>query len=124
MLEAFAANELQQFLQLRNLCYARAAKCIERIVGKFTRTRIASYHAAPIVGGVARVTHRARLYAAHAGAKRVELADGPGNDFLVVHLHVFEEMLGQIRAVEADTLVRMSTVVVVPVEQRRRRAAG
>ena len=34
--EAFAADVLQQLLQLRNLGYARAAEGLERIVGEFT----------------------------------------------------------------------------------------
>ena len=37
---------------------------------------------------------------------------------------VLEEVLGQVGAVEADALVGIAAVVVVPVEQRRGRAAG
>ena len=55
----------------------------------------------------------------------VLLADGARDDELVVHLHAFvEEVLGQVGAVEADGLVGVVAVVVVPVEQRGGRLAG
>ncbi len=114
----------EQLLQLRNLRHARAAEGFERIVGEAARARVAANHAAPIVGGVARKAHRARLHAAHAGAEGVFLAHRAGNDLLVIHPHIFEEVLGQVGAVEADALVGMAAVVVVPVEQRRRCPAG
>ena len=60
------------------------------------------------------------LDAAHAGAEGVLLADGSGDDGLKIHDDVAEEMLRQVGAVEADGLVRVVAVVVVPVEQRAR----
>ncbi len=46
------------------------------------------------------------------------------NDFLEVHLHRAEKVLGEVGAMEADGLVRIVTVVIVPVEQCRRRLAS
>ena len=80
VLKALATNVLQQLLQLRNFRHARAAKSFQRIVGEFTLACIAAHHAAPIVGGVARIGHGARLYAPHASAEGIFLAHRAGND--------------------------------------------
>ncbi len=77
-----------------------------------------------VIGGEAREAHRASLHAAHAGAEGVLLAHRAGDDGLEVHDDVFKEVLRQIGAVEADALVRIAAVVVVPVEQRAGRLAG
>jgi hypothetical protein len=124
MLESLAADVLQQLLQLGNLGHARAAEGGQRIVGELARSDIAADYTATIVGRVARIAHRAALDAAHAGAEGVFLAHGAGNDLLEVHLDFVEEVLGQVGAVEADALIGMAAVVVVPVEQRGRRAGG
>ena len=45
-----------------------------------------------------------------------------GNDFLEVHSDALEEVLGQIAAMEADGLIGIVAVVVVPIEQGARGA--
>ena len=81
--------------------------------------------AGEVVGGEAREAHGAGLDRAVERAVRVFLADGARDDELVVHLHAFaEEVLGQVGAVEADGLVGVVAVVVVPVEQGGGRLAG
>src|SRR6185437_14035847 len=106
VLEAFSANVLQQLLQFRNLRHAGATEGFKWIVGEAPRPRVAADNSAPVVSGVARKAHRAGLHPAHAGTEGVRLADGAGDDLLVVHAYIFEEVLGEVGAMEADALVR------------------
>src|SRR5208337_3271339 len=117
VLEALAADVLEQLLQLRNLGHARAAEGLQRIVGELSGAGISANHAAAIVSGVARKAHCAGLDAAHTGPKGVLLAHRAGNNLLVVHADILEEVLGQVGAVEADALVGMAAVIVIPVQQ-------
>src|SRR6185437_11408358 len=57
----------------------------------------------------------------HACAVRILPSHGAGYDRLIVHLHVFEERLRQIAAVEAYGLVWIIPVVVVPIQESARR---
>ena len=124
VLEALLADVAQQLLQLRDVGDAGTAEGLQRIARELAFANVATNAAMEVVGGEAREAHRAGLHAAHAGAEGVLLADGAGDDGLEVHDDVFEEVLGQIGAVEADALVRIAAVVVVPVEQRAGRLAG
>src|SRR5579864_9676146 len=45
VLEAFAANVLEQLLQLRNVRYASAGECLQRIVGEFAGASVAANNA-------------------------------------------------------------------------------
>src|ERR1035441_1527314 len=85
MLEAFAADEAQQLLQVGNLGNARAAEGLERIVGEAARACKAADDAVVVVGGIASITHYAGLDAAHAGSEGVLNAHGAGDDRLIVH---------------------------------------
>ena len=96
VLEALAANEFQQLLQLRNLGHAGATKCFERIDGELAGSSVAAHDAVPIVGGVTRIAHGAGLDAADAGAEGVLLTHGAGNDLLIIHADVGEKVLGKI----------------------------
>src|SRR6185503_10002003 len=116
--EALAADMLQQLLQLRNLRHARAAECLQRIFREPSRARISAHDPAPVVRRITRIAHHARLYTSNASPERIQLAHRTRDDLLVVHLHVFEEVLRQVRAVEAHALVRVGSVVVIPVQQR------
>jgi len=73
-----------------------------------------------IVGRDATVGERPGRHAADDRPEGVLLADGAGDDLLVVHPLVGEEALRQVRTVEHDPLVGIGAVVVVPVEQGRR----
>src|SRR5208282_553557 len=114
VLEALLADVAQQLLQSRNLHHTRAAKGFQWIVCKAAAAGIAADFAVHVVGRKTRETHGARFYPADAGSERVFLADRAGDDFLKIHLYVFEEMLRQVAAVETDGLVRIASVVVVP----------
>jgi hypothetical protein len=43
MLEATLADEVQQLLQVRNLDHARAAECVQRVVGEASFTYVAAH---------------------------------------------------------------------------------
>src|ERR1039458_10821068 len=69
-----------------------------------------------VVSRDAAEAHRPGLHSPDAGAEGVRLAHRARDDFLEVHAHVREEMFGQVAAMEADRLVGVFAVVVVPVE--------
>ncbi len=106
---------MQELLHVGNLDYPGAAKGFQGIVGKASLPGIAADFAAQIVGGKPREAHGAGFNAPDAGAKGVFLAYGAGDDGLKIHHHFFEEMFRQIAAMETDCLVRIASVVVVPV---------
>src|SRR6266851_514125 len=117
VLESVLANVMQQILQARNLHYAGAAESIERIIGKRAVPYISAHCPSSVIRGEAGKAHRPRLYAAHHGSEGVFLAHGAGNDFLEIHADLLKEVLRQIAAMKADSLIGVVTVVVVPVEQ-------
>src|ERR1035441_5608911 len=81
--------------------------------------------AAEVVGGEAGEAHGAGLDGAVQRAVGILLAHRTRDDELVVHLHTFlEEVFGQVGTVEADGLVGVVAVVVVPVENGGGRLAG
>src|SRR6185437_2548434 len=121
MLEAGLADETQQLLQARNLYYTSAAERRERIIGESSVTHVATNATAAIVGREARIRHWVCLHLSHDCAVRIFASHRTGYDRLIVHLHVFEESLRQVAAVETDGLVWILSVVVVPVQQRARR---
>ena len=117
VLEAVFADVAQQALQVGDADYAGAAEGVERIVGEFAFADVAADLAFAVVGGEAGEAHGPGFDQAHAGAVSVFAAHGAGDDLLEIHLDGFEEMLGQIAAVEADGLIGIVAVVVVPIEQ-------
>src|SRR5579863_5051022 len=74
MLESFAANVLEQFLQLRNLSNTRPAKCLQGIIGELAWPGVPANHATPIIGRVARVAHGSGFHLPNACSKRILLA--------------------------------------------------
>src|SRR5690348_3119954 len=124
VLEPLLANVAQQMLHSRNFNDACAAEGFERIVRELPIPHIAAYFPGVIVGGKAGVAHGAGFHAAYAGAEGIFFPHGASDDRLKIHVHVGEEMLGQVAAVETDGLIRIATVVVIPIEQRTRRARG
>ncbi len=99
-------------------------KVVSGIVGEFAFADVAVDGAFQVIGGEAGVAHGAGFHQALTGAVGVFAAHRAGDDLLEIHLHGLEEMLGQIAAVEADGLVGIVAVVVVPIEQRAGSLAG
>src|ERR1019366_4687523 len=124
MLEAVLADEAQERLEMRNLDHAGAAESGQRIVGELALSHVAIDAAFQIVGGEARVAHRAGFHQALAGAVGVLAAHRAGDDLLEVHFDRLEEVLRQVAAVEAYGLVGIVAVVVVPIEQGTGGSAG
>src|ERR1700733_662350 len=124
VLKAALADKMQQLLQFRNLNHARAAEGVERVVGESSFSNVAAHLPASIIGGEARKAHLLRLDEPDAGSEGIFFTHGAGNNLLKIHLHGTEEMFRQIRAVEADCLVGVRSVVIVPVEKSRGRAGG
>src|SRR5271168_860861 len=124
MFEAVFADVAEQFLEVRDFYYAGAAERFEGIVGEGALAYVAGNFSGAVVGGEARETHGTAFDAADAGAEGVVFADGAGDDFLKVHADILEKMFRQVAAVEADGLVGIVGVVVVPVEEGARRLRG
>src|ERR1700722_3851481 len=118
MLESVHADVAQKLLHLLNLNHSSAAKSVERIVSKSSFTDIASHLSGGIVRGEAREAHLFRLDQTNTGSECVLLANRASDDFLEIHFHRAEEMFRQVRAVEADRLIRVRPIIIVPVEQR------
>ena len=115
----------EEFLHVGDFDNAGAAEGVERVVGEGALAGVAGDAAGEVVGGKTREAHVAGLHGAVECAVGVLLAYRARDDELVVHLYAFaEEVLGQVGAVEADGLVGVVAVVVVPVEQGRGRLAG
>src|SRR5271167_169668 len=115
VLEAVFADVAEEFLEMGDFYYAGAAEGFEGIVGEGAFAYVAGDFSGAIVGGEARETHGAAFDAADAGTEGVVFADGAGDDFLKVHADILEKMFRQVAAVEADGLVGIVGVVVVPV---------
>jgi len=117
MFEAVFADVMEQLLEAGNFDDASSAKSLQGIVGKAAAAGITADFALDVVGGETGEAHGPGLHYAHAGSEGIFLAHGTGDDGLVVHFHVAEEVLWKIAAVETDGLVGVGAVVVVPVEQ-------
>src|SRR5580693_9563330 len=116
MLEAVFTNVTQQFLHVRNFHHTGAAESFQRIVGKSPFADVTANHSILIVSGKTRETHRSGLHLAHARSEGIVLSHRAGDDLLVIHAHFLEKVLGQIAAMEADGLVWILAVVIVPIE--------
>src|SRR6266567_8981371 len=124
VLKAVLADKMQQLLHSSNLDNSCATEGVQRVVSESALANVAAYRARRVVGGEASEAHGIGLDQPHACAKCVLLAHCAGNDFLEIHLCRAEEMLGQVRAMEAYRLVRVFAVVVIPIEKCRRSAGG
>src|SRR5437016_5891270 len=98
--EAVLADIAQEFLELRNLDHAVAAKGIERIGGKLPLPDITGDATAKIIGRNAAISERPRADAADDRAIGVFFANCAGNDFLIIHLLLNKEGLRQIGTME------------------------
>ena len=119
MLEAVRANKVQELLHFGDFDYPRAAESVQRIVGKLSFSHVTAHLALGIVGGETRKAHLFRLDESDARPKGVFFPYRASDDFLEVHLHGAEEGLGQVGAVKAHSLIRVRSVIIVPVEQSR-----
>src|SRR5690349_2678001 len=124
VLIAVQTDVAEQVLQLLDAHHARAAEGVERIVSEFALAYIGAQLSGVVAGGNAAEAHGAGFDASHAGAERIRFAYGTGNDLLEVHAHVREEMLGKVAAMEADGLIGIVAVVVIPIEEGTGRAGG
>src|SRR5712672_3498424 len=107
------ADIVKKLLQSGDLHDARATKRFEGIVGKSSATGVATDVSVNIIRGKSGKAHGAGLDTSNTGAKRIFLADSAGDDFLEIHLHVFEEMFGQVAAMKTNSLVRINAIVVI-----------
>src|SRR5271170_5882157 len=101
MFKALLANEPKQLLQSWNPDDSGTAKGFARVVGELPLSDIPADFSVIVVGRKSHIRHRARFDPADAGAKGILLAHRPRDNRLKVHDHVFKEVLGQVRAVEA-----------------------
>src|ERR1700730_7748441 len=117
MLESIFTDIAQQLLHLRNFDHPSTAKRLQRIVGKSAASYVSANLPRRIVRRKASKAHCAGLHLADTGTKSIFLANGAGDNRLVIHVHFLKEMLRQVAAMEAHGLVRMIAVVVVPIKQ-------
>ena len=101
-----------------------AAETLGSVVRRFALADVSAHATVQVVGRGAAERDGASLQFAHDRAKRILLAHRPGDDLLEVHFEIFEEILGQVRAVEDHTLIRIVAVVVVPIDDGAGRAGG
>src|SRR5208282_4934761 len=97
------------------LHHTRTAEGFQGIVRKASAAGIAADFAVYVIGRKAREAHGPGLHLSHARAKGVFFTHGARNDGLVVHLHVFEKVLRQIAAMEANRFVGIIAVIIVPI---------
>src|ERR1017187_3482817 len=124
MLEAALADVAEQLLKLRDAYHAGAAKGFERIVGELAFPDVAVDRALAVVGGKAHETHRPGLPPAYASPINVLTPHRACPNGLEVHVGLPEEVPGKVAAMEANRLVGVVTVIVVPVEQGAGRSRG
>jgi len=117
MLEAVRANKVQELLHFGDFDYSRAAESVQRIVGKLSFSHVTAHLALGIVGGETRKAHLFRLDESDARPKGVFFAYSASDDFLEVHPHGPEEVLRQVRAVKAHSLVGIVAIIIVPIQQ-------
>lgn len=124
VLETVFTNVTEKFLHLRDLDYPGAPKGFQGIVSERTRADVTTNSPQPVIGGKARIAHQAGFNAPHAGAEGIILANRARNDLLIVHLDITEEMFGQVATMEAHRLIRITAIVIIPVEQGTGRFGG
>src|SRR5947208_34967 len=107
MLETVLADISQQLLQSANPYYPGPAECVQRIIRELALTHVSVDPAGQIVGREAREAHGARLDLPHASPVRVFDSYSPRDNRLKVHLHLLEEMFGQVRTMEAHRFIRI-----------------
>src|SRR4051794_40578886 len=100
MFKTLFADVVQQPLHLGNLDHTGAAERVQTIIGEAALTDIAAHSTRSVVGRETREAHLFRLNQPNTGAKGILLANGAGDDFLEVHFHRTEEVLGKVRAMK------------------------
>src|SRR6185312_8725271 len=98
MLESSFADVAQKLLHFGNADDAGSAEGFERVLGKLAFPDVAANFSGELVGGEAAVGHGSGFDATDDGAVGVLFADGAGDDLLVVHDYVGEEVPGQVGA--------------------------
>src|SRR5882762_5939139 len=119
MLESALTDVAQQLLHVWYLDHPGATEGVQRIVGEPSLAQVPAHRAGGIFGRKAGEAHCLRLDETDTGSECVLLTHRAGNDFLKIDHHRAEEVLGKVRAVEADRLVRVRSVIVIPVEKGR-----
>src|SRR5207302_1989059 len=114
---AVLTDVMQQGLEFGNPYYPNTAKRIQGVAGELPFADVTADGSGPVIGGEAGETHGAGLNSSHDSSEGIVLAHGAGDDLLEVHADVLEEVFGKIAAVEANGLVGIVAVIVVPVEQ-------
>src|SRR5271155_239927 len=117
VLESVFADVTKELLHTRDLDDSRTAKRLQGVIREVTGADVTANSAGAVIGGKARVAHGAGFNATNTSAESIVLSDGTGNDLLEVHLHITEEMLGQVAAMEADGFVGITAIVIVPIQQ-------
>src|SRR5215468_10393904 len=107
---------------MRDLGNTCSAEGLQWIVCEAALSDVAAQLAMGVVRRDSQEAHRAGLHTSHACSKCILGAHSSGDDELIVHFGLLEEAHGQVAAMEADTLVRIFAVVIIPVEQRARRS--
>ena len=122
--KAVLADIAQEFLQVLYFKDTVSAEGLQLVVRETAFADIGFDLTQLVVGGDAREGEGTRRDLPAKGAVGVVLANGAGDDVLVLHLCAAEEGLGQVGAMEQDALVGIRAEVIVPVEQGGRGTAG
>jgi len=117
VLESHFADVLHEVLEVGYFHDAVAAEGLELVVRESAVAGVCGYDAGGVVGGRSAECCPVGGDSAGYGSVGAVLADGSGDDCLVVHLRGLEEGFWEVGAVEEDAFVGVCGVVVVPVEQ-------
>ena len=117
MFKAVLADVAQEFLQILDLKDTVSAEGLQLVVRETAFADIGFDLTQLVIGGDAREGEGAGSDLSAKGAVGVVLANSAGDNVLVLHLCTGEEGLGQVGAVEQDTLVGVRAEVVVPIQQ-------
>src|SRR4051812_12662503 len=104
VLESVLADVAEQRLKARDLDDTGAAERLEVIPGEFTLADVAGDPPGAVVRRESRESHGPRLHLSDDRSIGVLSPDRPGDDRLIVHRGIVEEIARQVAAVKADRL--------------------
>src|SRR5215470_11308116 len=101
------ADEPKQLLKLRHFDDAVATKCVQPILGEAPLSHVGNDSASQIVSGNSTVGERTGGDSSDNGPECILLADGAGDDLLVIHFLLGKEIFGQVGTMEHDSFVQI-----------------
>src|SRR5215471_9997305 len=115
--ETLLADNFQEFLEARHLDNGAAAKGIQRVVNKLAVPCVGTDHAIAIIRRDPRIAEGTRRGTTRNGSISIFRAERRCEYFRIGHLDVSKKALGPVAAVKEDALVRVVSVIVIPIHK-------